>query len=182
MLSKWTFLSRKILLNHPRIDLVEDTVQLPNGKTTEYIRLLPATSHSVAIIAVNSDNKILVQREYSYPPNEILYQFPGGGAEIGEDIIDAANRELSEESGYIARDCSVIGSFYLDNRRSDKKQFVVLCRDLVEQKRPGDDEEFIESQWLSHEDIKALVRERKIENVNMLASLHLLESSSRQTH
>ena len=111
--------------------IVEDTVELPNGQRTQYVREAPHTSCSVAIIAINSQNEILVQREYSYPPDEIMYQLPGGGAGNEEDVIAAANRELSEESGYTARDSRVLGAFYVNNRRSDRMQFVVLCRDLI---------------------------------------------------
>lgn len=154
--------------------LVEDTVSLPNGKTIEYIREEPSTNFSVAIIAINHKNKILLQKEYSYPPNEVMYQLPGGASEKDEDVIDAANRELSEESGYIGNECRVIGSFYINNRRSDRKQFVVLCKNLVKQKQLEDDEEFIENEWLTQEEIKTLVRDQKIKNVNLLAALSLL--------
>lgn len=175
MISKWTLIERRTLFNHPRMKIIEDTVELPDGKQTEYLREEPAISHSVAVLAVNDDSQVLLQREYSYPPDEILYQLPGGAAKIGEDIIEAANRELSEESGYIGRDCQIIGSFYLNNRRSDRKQYVVLCRDLKMQKLQEDDEEFIESAWMSLDNLKSLVRDGKIENVGLLAALSLFE-------
>ena len=176
MIKPWKHIARTELLNHPRMHIVEDTVELPNGQRTQYVREAPHTSYSVAIVAINSQNEILVQREYSYPPDEIMYQLPGGGAGSEEDVIAAANRELSEESGYTARDSRVLGAFYVNNRRSDRKQYVVLCRDLIEEKRPSDPEEFIESMWLPLPKLQQLITDGKITNMNMLAALQLLQT------
>lgn len=175
MIKKWKFISRELLLDHPRMKVVEDIVELPNGKKTSYIRKSPTNDFCVSIIAINNDNKILLQQEYSYPPNEIMYQFPGGMANENEDIIEAANRELSEESGYIGNDCVIIGSFYVNNRRSNLKQYIVVCKKLKRQKIQEDDEEFIEDAWLSYDEIKKLIIEGKVNNINLLAALQLYD-------
>lgn len=153
--------------------LVEDEVELPDGKRIEYIREEPASGYSVAIVAINDIGEVLLQQEYSYPPDKVIYQLPGGAASADEDIIEAANRELSEESGYIGRQCKVIGSFYLNNRRSDRKQYVVLCQDLVKKKLEEDAEEFIGNEWVSLSRIRSLIDEGEIENVGLLAALCL---------
>jgi 8-oxo-dGTP pyrophosphatase MutT (NUDIX family) len=176
MIAKWKFIGRKVLLDHPRMKIVEDYVELPNGKKIDYIREAPADKDSVAIVAINDRNEILLQKEYSYPPDEVLYQLPGGAANDSEEIIAAANRELSEESGYIGKDCQIIGYFYLNNRRSDRKQHVVLCRDLIEQKHPQDDEEFIASMWVSLDKVGQLIKNNEITNVGLLAALRLLDA------
>lgn len=150
---------------------------LPNSKQISYIREAPCRNHSVAILALDENGRLLLQREYSYAPNKVMYQLPGGAAEDSEDAISAANRELSEESGYISKTSRVIGSFYLNNRRSDRKQYVVLCENLVQQKRPNDEEEFIESEWIDRDQLKLLIQEGKIENVNLLAALTLLDAA-----
>lgn len=173
MIKKWKFLSRKTLLSHPRIEIVEDTIELPNGSTITYVRHAPSSVHSVAVLAVNNRGEILLQREYSYPPDSVMYQLPGGGIHPDEETIDAANRELSEESGLKAHSSRVLGSFYVDNRRSDQMQFVVECKNLYVEKSDHDKEEFIESEWVSVDTIEKLVKEGKILNVNMLAALKL---------
>jgi ADP-ribose pyrophosphatase len=158
--------------------VVEDLVELPNKKQTTYLREAPDRNHSVGIIAINEKAEILLQREYSYPPNEIMYQLPGGGIEPGEDVAAAANRELSEESGYIGKTILPVGSFYINNRRSDSKQYLVLAKELEKHKTPEDDEEFIENVWFTMDEIKALIRGGEITNNNLLAALHLFETVS----
>ena len=54
--------------------------------------------NATAIIAIDEKGCILVQKEYSYPPNEWLYQFPGGAIEPNETPEQGALRELIEEA------------------------------------------------------------------------------------
>lgn len=176
MIHKWKFISRNSLLDHPRMKIVEDIVELPNGNQTTYIREAPDSKKSVTIIAINKKGQVLLQREYSYPPDEVMYQLPGGGIERDEDVITAANRELSEESGYISKETKLIGSFHTSNRRSDSKQYVVVARNLEGHKLPEDEEEFIENIWLMMDQLKELVRSGEVTNINLLAALQLFES------
>ena len=176
MLEKWKFIERKILLDYPRMKIVEDYVKLPNGKQISYILEAPTDKVSVAIIAINDKNEILLQKEYSYPPNEVLFQLPGGAVKESEEIVAAANRELSEESGYIGKKSQVIGYYYLNNRRSDRKQYVILCNDLIKKKQPQDDEEIIESIWVSLDKVDQLIKENKTTNASLLAALRLYDA------
>lgn len=178
---KWLFISRKEVLSHPRMHLVEDTVKLPNSKKAEYLRHAPARAHSVAILAVNGKQELLLQKEYSYPPDEILWQLPGGGMLEGETAEEAGNRELAEESGFKARQVEEIGFFYKNSRRTDEKQYVILCSSLYEESADGDPEEFIESYWVSLGKVKAMIARGEFHNVNLLAALNLYFFKSYKT-
>jgi ADP-ribose diphosphatase len=180
MIEKWKFLDRTELLKHPRMTIVEDDVELPSGVKTKYIRHAPGASQTVCILAFNDKNEVLISREYSYPPDEVLYQLPGGMIEKGEDVLTAANRELNEEAGFAARDYQVIGSFFRDNRRSEAKQFVVLAKELYAAAAEADPEEFIENKWVSLDDLDALIAEGEIQISYMLAALTLYRVWSRK--
>jgi len=177
MIRKWKFIQREVLLEHPRMMIVEDTVELSDGSEMTYLREAPTNDYSVAVMAFNESGELLIQREFSYPPDEVLYQLPGGHSKQDEDIMEVANRELSEESGYAARNCRVIGSFYVNNRRSNRKQFVVVCEDLYQEKLAQDKEEFIESEWVSMVRLTQLVKDGLIVNMNMLAALELYRAA-----
>ncbi len=170
---KWKMLSRKEVFNHPRIQLVEDEVLLPNGAQTNYIRYAPSKTFSVAVLAIDSSQKLLLQKEYSYPTDTILWQLPGGGARAHESVAMAATRELAEESGFDARVCHTIGFVYTNNRRSDEKQYVVVCTELHRQKTMSDPEEFIENYWLSLQEVKCMITTGSFQNINLLAALNL---------
>ena len=171
--AKWEKVGSDEVLNHPRMRLVEDEVILPNGQHARYLRQAPVSTHSVAVIALNDAGEMLLQREYSYPPNEILWQLPGGSISKGEDVVEAARRELSEESGLTARECKVLGHYFTNNRRSDEQQHVVLCRGLVRRQAEADPEEFIESQWVSVKGLDDMIASGEFKNVYLLAALNL---------
>lgn len=169
----WKTISSLEVLRHSRMHLVEDTVQLPDGKTSQYLRHAPVKAHSIAIVAINDNQEILLQKEYSYPPDQILWQLPGGAMIEGEDVIKAANRELSEESGFIGGNCRQIGFYYVDSRRSDAKQYVVLCTNLKPKAGKRDAEEFIETYWLSISKVKTMIAAGEITHALLLAALNL---------
>jgi ADP-ribose pyrophosphatase len=177
----WKKLSSVEILNHPRIHLIEDSVELPNGKTTSYIRVAPVKTHSVAVIAVNDKQEILLQKEYSYPPNEVMWQLPGGGMQGGEDVLTAANRELNEESDMVADTCEEIGYYYIDNRRSDAKQYVVLCTNLQSQVGQRDDEEFIETHWVPIAKLRSMIANGEFSNAFLLAALNIYFARTQST-
>lgn len=169
----WKKLSSKRLLNHSDIKIDEDTVILPNGKQIRYVRRAHEENDAVIVIAINNKGKILLQKEYSYPPNEIMWQLPGGSIKKDEQIIDAANRELAEESGYRADESEIIGFFYTNNRLSNKKQHIVVSTKLVKYKLQEDEDEFIDSYWINISDLHDYIKRGEFTNINLLAALNI---------
>ena len=124
----WKKISSKIVFKHPRLSLIEDIVELPSGDLVPYLKFDKKNDSATVICTRN--NKVLLQKEYSYPPNEVLYQFPGGKIEEGESAEIAATRELAEEAGIAAKTLKLLGCLYVYNRRSDAKMYVYLATTL----------------------------------------------------
>lgn len=175
MLQKWTRLSSKIVLDHPRLKVIEDAVRLPNGKVTDYLKF-ENKGQVATIICRDHQGKFLLQQEYSYPPDEILYQFPGGHIPEGEDIQVGANRELMEEAKLRANKLTFLGGFLINNRRSSTYCHIFLATDLVEASEPEDEEEFIDSFWFSETKINSLIKNDKIKNIHVLAAWALYQA------
>lgn len=174
-MKNWRKLSEKLLLKHPRISIYEDEVELPSGKRTNYLRFTNR-GDAAQVIVVNDSGKILVQKEYSYPPNEWLYQFPGGKIDEHESPADGAKRELAEESQYSA-DLTDIGWFYVDNRRTDSKFHVYKAVNIkpISTHIPDDEEEF-EHYWFSEQEIDLLIKDGEIKNYSFLAAWALYKA------
>ncbi len=153
---------------HKRLNVYEDQVELPNGKYSDYIHF-GAVRDAACVIAINQNGKILVQKEYSYPPNEWLYQFPGGGLESSESPTDGAARELAEEAG-LGGELAPIGWFYSDNRRRKDKCHIFTCQNLVARSEIMDEEEAFETFWFTASEIDELIAKGKIVNYSMLAA------------
>jgi ADP-ribose pyrophosphatase len=167
----WKHISSKVLLDNALLRITEDTLMLPDGRQSKYVRQAPTDVDAVAIVAVNNKGQILLQREYSYPPNKVMWQLPGGAMELGESIVAAAKRELSEESGYDGHTIKSLGSFYVQNRFTDKQQHVLLFTDLFLHKLTHDHDEFIENHWLSKSEVMELLKTGELDNINLLAGL-----------
>lgn len=173
----WKKIKSKTIFKHPRVTLVEDQVELPNKNIVPYLRFIEKNKASVTVICIDGES-VLVQREYSYPTNEILYQFPGGKVEKKESIKTAAEREIFEESGIKPKKIKEIGWYYSNNRRSNLKMHVFIVKNFILSKKTGGDmEENIESEWLPIAEINRLITSGGIVNYSFLAAWALFQNS-----
>ncbi len=78
-----------------------DTVRLPDGReaTREYVRHPGA----VMIIAQLDDGNLVLERQFRYPVQAVMLEFPAGKLDAGESSLTCAQRELLEETGYTAK-------------------------------------------------------------------------------
>ncbi len=166
----WKILSSKEVFKHPRLTLIEDIIELPNGKKTDYLKFKDDGSCVATIICKREDDKMLVQKEYSHPPKQKLYQFPGGKIEVNEEMQDGANRELMEEADLKANNLELIGEYLVNNRRSSAKFYIYLGTKLEKAVLKEDEEEDIESFWFSECEIDDMIKKGDIVNVNFLAA------------
>lgn len=158
------------------MNIIEDEVELPDGNRAKYI-YQTGTKDAVTVIAVRGDD-ILIQQEYSYPPNMVMYQFPGGGIETGEKPEDAATRELTEESGYTGTP-AYLGFYFPRNRLSSSKMHVVLVTDIQTSKKEGGDaEEFISSEWVRVSKLRKMIASGDIVNFSILAGMAMYDAKN----
>ncbi len=173
----WQTISSKEIFSHPRLTLIEDEVLLPNGVKTTYLKF-KETGNAATVICKDKNGKILLQKEFSYPLNQEIYQFPGGFIPKSEDIAIGANRELMEEAKLFSNSLTLIGEYLTNNRRSSSKMFVFLGQDLEKRALPGDAEEIIESFWLDEKEIERMIGSGEIINPHVLASWTLYKLKS----
>jgi ADP-ribose pyrophosphatase len=88
-----------------------DTLKLPQGNKTEYT-VVETHHHASAIIAETLDGKIVVIKEYRHPTQKWILSCPGGRIDKGETPIEAAQRELLEETGYAAETFQWMGQAF----------------------------------------------------------------------
>lgn len=86
---------------------MRDTVGLPDGTqaTREYV-IHPG---AVMIVAQCDDGSLVLERQYRYPVQAVMLEFPAGKLDPGEDSLACAQRELLEETGYTAREWARAG-------------------------------------------------------------------------
>jgi ADP-ribose pyrophosphatase len=174
----WKKISSKKVFEHPRHKVFEDTVQLPNGSETTYLHF-GVVPDGTLIIAINAEGKILLQKEYSYPLDEVIYQFPGGLMEKGETPLQAASREFAEEAK-LGGELQAIGWFYPDNRRKNQKAHVFVATGLVPATARMDAEESFEDFWFTPGEVDELIRKNELSVYSALAAWAFYKASKDQ--
>jgi ADP-ribose pyrophosphatase YjhB (NUDIX family) len=167
MLGMWRKISSKKLFTHPRLKVSEDTVLLSSGQEAKYL-IYDQVLDAAGVLAIDGD-KILVVKEYSYPQGEFIYQFPIGFLNLDETPIIGASRELREETGLISKNLETLGSFFLENRRTNAKVHAFVCRQFDKGEPDLDPEEAFEYHWLSLEEINALIKSSELQQKDSLA-------------
>jgi ADP-ribose pyrophosphatase len=98
---------------------------LPDGTRGEWDIFGP--DRTVAVVAITSDGKVVLARQYRPGPDTILDELPGGMVEPAEDVADAARRELLEETGFCG-DVQVVAQSWLAGA-SRTRRFAAVVRD-----------------------------------------------------
>lgn len=98
-IKKWATLESRYIIQRPWLTARVDKVQLPDGRINpeHYVLEYPAW---VNVIAVTKDGQMVMVRQYRHGFDEVLVELCAGVVEDGEAPVDAAKRELLEETGY----------------------------------------------------------------------------------
>lgn len=86
---------------------MRDVVRLPDG--TETTREYVVHPGAVMVIPILDDGRVVLERQFRYPLQRAMIEFPAGKLDPGEDILTCARRELLEETGYRAREWARAG-------------------------------------------------------------------------
>ena len=99
VIEKWTTLESRYIIKRPWLTARVDSVQLPDGRINpeHYVLEYPDW---VNVIAVTEDDEIVFIRQYRHAMDVVSVEIPAGVIEPGEEPMDAAKRELAEETGY----------------------------------------------------------------------------------
>lgn len=113
----WKTVSRRTILTYSKFLAVEEhTVQLPDGQVIDDWPWV-ITPDFINVVAITDEGKYLFFRQTKYSITGTTLAPVGGYLEPGEDPIVAAQRELSEETGYAASDWQFLGQFPVDGNR-----------------------------------------------------------------
>lgn len=150
-----------------------DRVKLPDGKLTqrEYIRHPGA----VVILALFDDGRVLLERQFRYPNDQVFIEFPAGKIDPGEDPLASAKRELEEETGYTASDWHFVCTIHNAIAYSDEHLDLFLARGLTEGPAQLDDGEFLETFTATIPEMLEMVRRGDITDVKTVIGAFWLE-------
>ena len=104
-------ISTELLFDGTVLHVYKDDVQLPDGGTA--VRELIKHIGAVCVIPVTDDGRVVLERQYRYPISRVVIEIPAGKLDYAdEDRLEAAKRELHEETGLTADKWTDIGLYY----------------------------------------------------------------------
>jgi ADP-ribose pyrophosphatase len=124
------------------VSLRVDTVELPSGRTAK--REIVEHGACTAIVAIDSEDNVLLVRQYRKPVEKVLLEIPAGLVEKGEELLGCAQRELEEETGFSAGRWEKLGFFYTSPGFCTEDMHLYLATELSPAGRDADYDEDIE--------------------------------------
>jgi len=119
-------------------------LEFSNGARRTYERMKSRGLGAVIIVPMLDEETVLLVREYAAGLHHYEIGLPKGRLERGEDVLEAAQRELKEEIGYGARELTELTRLSLAPGYMTHVTRVVLARELYPEKLPGDEPEELE--------------------------------------
>lgn len=155
-------LSSKEIYKGKILDLYVDEVMCPNGhkSSRELIRHCKAS----CVIAKLDNGNFLLEKQYRYPYDEVILEFPAGKCDKGEDPKITALRELEEETGYKANDIEFLGEYYPTCAYTDEIIYLYFASNLVKTKQHLDENEALNVFEVTRDELKELFLNNEIKD------------------
>jgi ADP-ribose pyrophosphatase len=150
----WKLLSENLVYNGYR-KIAKRFYELPSGRRTNFD--IQVEGPSVTVLAMTSDQQIIVIDQYRPGPNKVVVEFPGGGIDKGDDPLIAAKKELLEETGYAGDFQHVVASTTGSWSTQIRHTFVATNIKKIQEPTPGPNE-FIELRFVSPQQLREIIK------------------------
>ncbi len=172
-LREQTLQSEQVYRGH-FLDVRRDQVRLPDGGAAqrEYI----VHPGAVMVVPLLADDRLVVERQWRYPLERVMLEFPAGKLERGEPPLACAIRELIEETGYRAAEWARAGILHNAIAYSNEGIEVWFARGLSLGERRLDAGEFLDVTEMSAEQLDAAAQRGELTDAKTLIGLLWLQN------
>jgi ADP-ribose pyrophosphatase len=127
---------------------------------------------SAVMMAVDDKNRILLVKQYRLPAEKYLWELPAGKVDEGEKPLQAAKRELIEETGYRAKDWKKLASFLVSPGYVQERMTIYLATELTAGEATPMDDERIETGWFKRKDIEEMIDDGDIDDAKTIVGFY----------
>ena len=163
-------LDRHTLYTSNWVSLHADKILLPTGRIIDEFHVVDFPRQAVAALVSDQDGRLLFEQVYRYPTGRLEWEIPAGGIEPGEAVLDAAQREIREETGYVTTQARWLYTFHPANGNTNAVFHLMACQatDCV----GGLDHTEIKSiRWFTKAEIEALIQTGELMDGFTLAAI-----------
>lgn len=165
-------IGRELVHKGAIIDLNRDTMKLPDGRTEYYDFIYH--KGAAAVVPVKDDGKILMVRQFRNAVDDYTLEIPAGGKNgVDEPTLDCAYRELEEETGYYTdkENIELLISLYTTVAFCNEKIDIYVARNLTKTAQHLDDDEYIDVEVYSLDELCEMVLSGKIVDAKTIAAI-----------
>jgi ADP-ribose pyrophosphatase len=174
-------ISSRVSYRGPVFWVTTDEVLEPTGVRAR--RDVVRHSGSVVVLAVDESSgspRVLLEKQYRYAAGRFLLELPAGRIDEGEKALDAAKRELLEETGYSARSWKRVLHFWASPGFVAEAMSIYLARGLKAGAAQPEDDEVIELKLVPIEKAVSMVLKGTIQDAKTIAGVLWLDRQTRK--
>jgi len=166
--------SRETVFEGRLLQVRRDRIRLPDGgqATREFI----VHPGAVMIVPLLDDGRLVMERQWRYPLERVMLEFPAGKLEPGEPTLPCAQRELLEETGYQASEWALAGVLHNAIAYSNERIEIWFARGLTAGERRLDDGEFLDLQLVEEAELDRLCASGAVTDAKTLIGLQWLQN------
>jgi 8-oxo-dGTP pyrophosphatase MutT (NUDIX family) len=170
----WKRLARNTFHDTRFLKVHEDTVELPDGSVINDYSVMTLPD-GVLVVATDENDKLILFREYKYAIDKMVLSFPAGGMDGDESPVEAAARELIEETGYGGGEVEYLAPLSVYPSKMEHITHIVRVKNAkkITDVKHEATEAIGEIELVSPDQISRLIKERQFDTTYMLAGLAL---------
>ena len=168
----WVTHSTRTVYENPWIRVTESQVTNPSGNPGIY-GVVHFRNRAIGVVPIDAEGHTWLVGQYRYTLGSYEWEIPEGGCPEGESSLEAAKRELREETGLIAGHYRVLlDNLALSNSVSDERATIYVATDLTQAEADPEETEALQVRRLPLEEAIAMVRRGEItDSISVIALL-----------
>ncbi len=151
------------------IDVSVDTYESSDG--VQFDREVVHHKKVSCVLAQLPNGKFIMERQYRFPYDKIIYEIPGGPLKDGEDHKVTAIRKLEEETGYFASTVQYLGKIYPSVGYTNEVIYLYYATDLTKTKPSLNVEEDIELFEVTMDEIIHMIKDGTIVDAKTICAV-----------
>jgi len=163
-------INRELKYSGKIIEIYSDTISVPNGNIVHW----DFVKHkgAAAVVPITEDGKVVMVRQYRNALDRETLEIPAGGLNSQEEpTIEAAARELEEETGYRSNDLELLITVATTVAFCNEKIDIYLARNLIESKQNLDEDEYVEVEEYTVDELTDMIYAGKINDSKTIAAI-----------
>ncbi len=156
-------ISRQEIFSGVALHVVKDEILLPNGERS--VREISLHNGASAIIPILSDGRVIMERQFRYAHGRVMLEIPAGKLDTpDEDPLEAAKRELREETGAVAGKITPLGRIISAPALLNEVIYLYMAEDISFSERELDADEFLDVELIHIDRLYDMVFRGEIED------------------